>query len=73
VRLPDNSADRLISAYVAEAVPRRTDGERTREILAGLGFDVTQEGSLRLTPRCGGCVTGSPRSSEPRPLNCTHR
>jgi hypothetical protein len=49
VSLPDDVAERLarepnVSAYVAEAVRRRMNGERVREILTGLGFEITDEG-----------------------------
>jgi hypothetical protein len=48
VSLPDDVAEHLagesnVSAYVAEAVRRRMAGERTREILRGIGFNLTDE------------------------------
>ncbi|MDG4805787.1 hypothetical protein O7634_03335 [Micromonospora sp. WMMD1120] len=52
VSLPDDLAERLAqepnaSAYVAESLRRRVAGERTREILRGAGFALTDEGLAR--------------------------
>lgn len=52
VSLPDDVAERLtregnVSAYVAEAIRRRVAGERVRDVLDALGFDITDEALAR--------------------------
>ncbi|MEV5211917.1 hypothetical protein AB0K35_31030 [Micromonospora sp. NPDC053740] len=53
ISLPDDLADRLTdepnaSAYVAESLRRRVAGEKTREILRQVGFEITDEGVARV-------------------------
>jgi hypothetical protein len=52
ISLPDDLAERLAqepnaSAYVAESLRRRVAGEKTREILRSVGFELTDEGLAR--------------------------
>jgi hypothetical protein len=49
ISVPDDVADRLsyesnVSAYITDAVRRRMDAERTREMMKSAGFDITEEG-----------------------------
>ncbi|MFE9919369.1 hypothetical protein ACFYPG_29865 [Micromonospora sp. NPDC005553] len=53
ISLPDDLAERLTeepnaSAYVAESLRRRVAGERTREILRQVGFEITDEDVARV-------------------------
>lgn len=48
ISVPDDVADRLarepnVSAFVTEAVRRRMASEKTREMLAAVGFEITDE------------------------------
>ena len=48
VSLPDDIAERLeqeknVSAYVADSIRRRMNGELTRDVLREAGFDITEE------------------------------
>src|SRR5262245_51301449 len=52
ISVPDDVAERLerepnVSAYVSGAVRRRMSAERTREALAALGFNITDEDIAR--------------------------
>jgi hypothetical protein len=48
ISVPDDVADRLsyesnVSAYITDAVRRRMDAERTRQMMKSAGFDFTEE------------------------------
>ena len=52
ISVPDDVAERLerepnVSAYISEAVRRRMSAERTRDALAELGFNITDEDIAR--------------------------
>jgi glutamyl-tRNA reductase len=52
ISVPDDVAERLarepnVSAFIADAVRRRMSAERTREALAALGFNITDEDIAR--------------------------
>lgn len=52
ISVPDDVAERLerepnVSAYISEAVRKRMSAERTRDALAELGFNITDEDIAR--------------------------